>query len=104
MTWRAEADSVIDATAAAFVAETGADLAALTVEQRVELARRIREAYPFGPRSMWPYKVWLSACRRFWDLVDGKRATRPRGGRDLADENRRRRADLEAAGQRTLEV
>lgn len=29
-----------------------------------EIRAALREAYPYGPRSMWPYKVWCSEIRR----------------------------------------
>jgi len=28
------------------------------------LRKALREAYPFGEREMWPYKVWLDEIRR----------------------------------------
>jgi hypothetical protein len=28
------------------------------------------DAYPFGPRSMWPYKAWLTACKRYLAQFD----------------------------------
>lgn len=27
------------------------------------IRRALRDAYPFGERRYWPYKVWLRACR-----------------------------------------
>ena len=33
------------------------------VEKR-RLWRLIRKSYPFGERSMWPYKVWLAELRK----------------------------------------
>jgi len=29
-----------------------------------ELRKALREAYPYGQRTMWPYKVWCSEVRR----------------------------------------
>ena len=32
-----------------------------------EIKKALYDAYPFGERKMWPYKIWLSAikeCRR----------------------------------------
>jgi hypothetical protein len=29
-----------------------------------ELRIALRDAYPFGERKMWPYKVWLSEIKR----------------------------------------
>lgn len=28
-----------------------------------EVRKALREAYPFGPRTGWPYKVWCSEVR-----------------------------------------
>jgi hypothetical protein len=30
----------------------------------VALRRHMKEAYPFGERKYWPYKVWCSEVRR----------------------------------------
>lgn len=40
-------------------------------------ARRkaLKDAYPWGPREHWPYKMWCSEVRRQLDLE----ATPPRG-------------------------
>jgi hypothetical protein len=44
-----------------------------------ELRRLFRDAYPFGPRAYWPYKAWLTACRRQIDAREGRApALRPR--------------------------
>lgn len=29
-----------------------------------EQRKALREAYPFGPRKYWPYKVWLDEVKR----------------------------------------
>ncbi len=29
-----------------------------------EIRKALREAYPFGERVMWPYKVWLDEIKR----------------------------------------
>jgi hypothetical protein len=29
-----------------------------------EIRKALREAYPFGEREYWPYKVWLDEIRR----------------------------------------
>lgn len=29
-----------------------------------EIRRALRDAYPFGPRCYWPYKVWLDEIKR----------------------------------------
>jgi hypothetical protein len=48
-----------------------------------DLERYVRGHYPFGPRSGWPYKVWLhelnGQVRGLWRPV-GKRSRRPRPG------------------------
>lgn len=40
---------------------------------RAECQRLLTPAYPFGERSMHPYKVWLSECRRQLDARFGRR-------------------------------
>lgn len=30
---------------------------------RADYCRKLRDAYPFGPREYWPYKVWLEVQR-----------------------------------------
>lgn len=52
--WRRKAKIVI----AQVVKETG-------IDDLDALEKAIRAAYPFGPREMWPYKVWLSEVRTF---------------------------------------
>jgi hypothetical protein len=51
--WAAIADEVL--------AEVFGALPEGATEREVRLA--MRAAYPFGPRSHWPYKAWLSRCR-----------------------------------------
>ena len=29
-----------------------------------QIRKALREAYPFGERAMWPYKVWLDEIKR----------------------------------------
>lgn len=29
-----------------------------------EIAKALHDAYPFGERSMWPYKIWLDEIAR----------------------------------------
>lgn len=39
----------------------------MSAEELKALRKEISEAYPFGQRSMHPYKIWLSgATRKFW--------------------------------------
>lgn len=51
-------------------------------EQVVRAA--LREAYPFGERSMWPYKVWLDEIRK--QLSHRRSTTVERAQKDLFDE------------------
>jgi hypothetical protein len=53
MDWSAEARRL--------VAEIAAQHPRATVG---ELRKALREGYPWGPRSHWPYKAWRTACRR----------------------------------------
>lgn len=34
-----------------------------------ELRAALRQAYPFGPRQYWPYKVWCDEVRRQMNLT-----------------------------------
>ncbi len=31
-----------------------------------DLRKKISDAYPFGERAMWPYKVWLSEVKAYF--------------------------------------
>ena len=53
MTWREYAAPII----ARVIAEHAGDS-----EQEIRAA--LREAYPYGQRAMWPYKVWCAEIRR----------------------------------------
>jgi hypothetical protein len=33
-------------------------------EPMPQIRRALRDAYPFGERAMWPYKVWCDEVRR----------------------------------------
>ena len=56
MTWRSNANEVIHKA----IEEIGAETPDID-----ELFKRIsKEYYPFGERSMWPYKIWLSAIQK----------------------------------------
>lgn len=49
--------------------------------QSRDCRRALREAYPFGPREHWPYKVWLDEIavqtgRRTWGVA-ARRRRRP---------------------------
>lgn len=37
------------------------------------LRRALRDAYPFGERKYWPYKIWLDEIRRQLTPVKPKR-------------------------------
>ncbi len=65
------------------------------VEDERALRKALREAYPFGQRSLWPYKVWRDEIRR--QLSDDPMVSRSRAGRLRAE-----REQLEAAGQMSL--
>lgn len=39
-----------------------------------ELKKLLREAYPWGPRKYWPYKVWCSEVRAMLTQVERLRA------------------------------
>lgn len=34
-----------------------------------DVRKALREAFPLGERSCWPYKVWLSEIRHQWGLT-----------------------------------
>lgn len=56
MTWREDSNAVIHKAIIELKEET---------PDIDELFKRIsREYYPFGERSMWPYKAWLSAIQK----------------------------------------
>lgn len=33
-------------------------------KEEKEIKKALKEAYPYGERRMWPYKVWLSEIKR----------------------------------------
>lgn len=53
MSWRNECAPII----ARIIAEHGR-------EDLAETKRALNQAYPFGERAYWPYKVWLSEIHR----------------------------------------
>lgn len=53
MTWRTHAAPII----AAVIRETG-------TSDLPKLRRALRDAYPYGERKYWPYKVWCAEVRR----------------------------------------
>ena len=55
--WRAVAIDVID--------EVVSDNPGLAEK---ELRKKISEAYPFGERKYWPYKVWLSEVKMYFTI------------------------------------
>ncbi len=44
----------------------------LSDSDKHRLIEMVRKAYPFGPRDMYPYTVWLSEMKRFRAFLDGK--------------------------------
>lgn len=46
------------------------------------ILKALREAYPFGEREMWPYKVWCDEIR----VQTGKKTRRIPGRRHYTDE------------------
>lgn len=40
------------------------DVLARTLAGTPERRKALRDAYPFGERAMWPYKVWLDEIAR----------------------------------------
>jgi len=52
-TWRDTAAPIIRAVLERTKGETPA-----------QVRKALREAYPFGEREMWPYKVWCDEIRR----------------------------------------
>lgn len=61
-TWRAAADRVL---ATLFV-----------LGQPAPTKEQIRDAYPFGERAYWPYKVWLARVKA-WRLTHAKGLRNP---------------------------
>lgn len=52
-TWREHCSPII----ASVISNVG-------TEDMKSLRRALREAYPYGVRTMWPYKVWCSEVRK----------------------------------------
>lgn len=59
MTWRDDANDVIHKAIAEIGAETRCDADIDNLFKHIS-----KEYYPFGERSMWPYKAWLSAIQK----------------------------------------
>ena len=53
------------------------------IEDKAGLARAIGAAYPFGERTHYPYKAWLSARKAFFARHGLPLATRRRPAPDL---------------------
>lgn len=62
--WRDEANKVIRQTLDAWPQAT-----------REEMKKLLSEAYPFGARSMHPYKIWLDAVKKALDFKYGYEMT-----------------------------
>lgn len=43
-----------------------------------EIRAALREAYPYGERDMWPYRVWCSEVRKQLGIEARKRGRRHR--------------------------
>lgn len=74
MPWRETARAVVEKC----VREVG-------LSDRPALRRKLRDAYPFGERRMWPYKVWLSEVERQCGPLSRRKTP---GQPDLFDEAR----------------
>lgn len=48
-----------------------------------EIRKAIREAYPFGERKYWPYKVWCDEVKLQLGLKKQKRIEQPANQTDL---------------------
>jgi len=53
MKWREHCRPIIEKV----IAEIGTD-------DRKKLRKVLKDAYPYGERKMWPYKVWLSEIKK----------------------------------------
>lgn len=54
---------------------------------RAQYCRALRDAYPFGPRQYWPYRVWLEVQRvaierRFPGTTRPRRPGKPKKDRN----------------------
>ena len=89
-TWRDRARPII----ASVIEEVGTD-------DIKALRKALREAYPFGPRKYWPYKVWLSEiARQLGDKPNLREIYK-------SDQQKRVRKEIEAmknAGQLELDL
>ena len=65
-------------SAAPIIAKVIYDFGPCTDPNDKELRRKLREAYPWGERAMWPYKVWCDEVRR--QLGAKKRKRDPKQG------------------------
>jgi hypothetical protein len=48
-----------------------------------EVRKALREAYPFGERKYWPYKVWCDEVKLQLGLKKQKRIEQPENQTDL---------------------
>ena len=64
-TWRAIARGVIE--------HEVAEAKRAGVSGRAEIIKRVDDAYPFGEREHYPYKVWLEERKTAIALLDGWR-------------------------------
>lgn len=66
MTWSAEAATVINRVHQSLPADA-------TLAER---KKAVDAAYPFGPRSHWPYKAWLKQRRQYLGKYGYRRQTK----------------------------
>ena len=65
-TWRVRSQACIRETVLMWADSYGSmPSRKMPVEQKAKLLKMVRAAYPFGQRSMFPYKVWLEEVRKF---------------------------------------
>lgn len=66
--WRSRSNKVID--------QAYRELRPMMPDASIdEICKKISlDCYPFGPRSMHPYHIWLSAIRQFKDQLNGNNA------------------------------
>lgn len=81
MTWRDKARPIIEEV-----------LSRCKGKPEKEIKKALREAYPWGPRNNYPYKVWLDECK----VQMGKKKVRQK--KHKPDEDRRQMMLFNKAG------
>lgn len=85
-TWADASDRVLAAVFAAIPSDASeADVRAM-----------VRDAYPFGPRRMWPYKAWCARVRVWMDAW--------RNGRAVPVTQHAKRRDMHEVDHATLDM